>query len=209
MEAEVPPPQQDEAPPAEDGLSAYERERLETIRQNNRVLVDLGLGPAPGMAGPSSRSNRTVAPRRSKAEPTAPGRASSRLAAAKSPGVVAEEPDGTVTIGSDVKRAKEWMMDHHFSGGSDAGGLALEAARDPLADFRAGYMPESVEDLLEGEVAAYDAVLEAVRHAVLEPSQHGLGGLGPRRRRAHGAIPTEGCYGLLVAGARVYPEAGN
>ena len=31
----------------EHGLSAYERERLETLRNNNRVLVDLGLGPAP------------------------------------------------------------------------------------------------------------------------------------------------------------------
>ena len=130
----------------EHGLSIYERERLETIRSNNRVLVDLGLGPAPG-AAPCSR---IVAPRRSKREPSAPGRVSSRLAAAKTPEGVAEEAPN----GSEVERAKVWTKHHDFES---------EAAHDPLADFRAGYMPESVEDLLEGEIAAYDAVYEAVR----------------------------------------------
>ena len=67
----APPPAQDEH-----GLSAYELERLETIRNNNRVLVDLGLGPAPGAAPTSSTCSRTVAPCRSKREPTAPGRVS-------------------------------------------------------------------------------------------------------------------------------------
>ena len=151
----APPPAQDEH-----GLSAYELERLETIRNNNRVLVDLGLGPAPGAAPTSSTCSRTVAPRRSKREPAAPGRVSLRLAAAKTP-VAEEAPNG-----SDVERAKVWMKDHHFEseGGATGGIIALEeAAHDPLADFRAGYMPESVDDLLEGEVAAYDAVHEAVR----------------------------------------------
>lgn len=156
--AAVPPPAQDEH-----GLSAYERERLETIRNNNRVLVDLGLGPAPGAAPTSSTCSRTVAPRRSKREPTAPGRVSSRLAAAKAPEGVAEE----VPNGSDVERAKVWMKHHHFeSGGGAASGIITleeEAAHDPLVNFRAGYMPESVDDLLEGEVAAYEAVYEAVR----------------------------------------------
>ena len=141
-------------------LSAYERERLETIRNNNRVLVDLGLGPAPGAAPTSSTCSRTVAPRRSKREQAAPGRVSSRLAAAKTP-VAEEAPNG-----SDVDRAKVWIKDHHFeSEGGATGGIIApeEAAHDPLADFRAGYMPESVDDLLEGEVAAYDAVHEAVR----------------------------------------------
>ena len=143
------------------GLSAYERERLETIRNNNRVLFDLGLGPAPGAT--SSTCSRTVAPRRSKREPSgqAPGRVSSRLAAAKTPDVAEDAPNG-----SDVERAKVWMKHHHFeSEGGGAGGIIAveEATHDPLADFCAGYMPESVDDLLEGEVAAYEAVYEAVR----------------------------------------------
>ena len=150
----------------EHGLSAYERERLETIRNNNRVLVDLGLGPATGAAPTSSTYSRTVAPRRSKREPSAPGRVSSRLAAAKAPQGAAEE--AAKNRGHrEVERAKVWMKHHHFeSGGGATSGIIApeeEAAHDPLVNFRAGYMPESVDDLLEGEFAAYKAVYEAVR----------------------------------------------
>ena len=150
-------------------LSAYERERHENIRSNNRVLADLGLGPAPSVA-PSAASScsKLVAPRRSKHGPTVPGRVSSRLAAIKLSElyVVEEAPNGSDAVGGDVERAKDWMKHHHFSESKSSvtGATALEGtARDPLTDFRAGYMPKSVDDLLEGEVQAYEAVYEAVR----------------------------------------------
>ena len=96
-------------PPEEigdDGLSAYERERLANIARNNAKLDELGLldtaaqmRPAPKAAKPTSRG--LIAKRQKTRAPAAPPRRSGRVAnvaATHAGGIASEKMDGTVTL---------------------------------------------------------------------------------------------------------------
>jgi superfamily II DNA helicase RecQ len=127
-------------------LSAYERQRLETIAQNEQKLNELGLGAGTAALLPRTANVTTAKSARTKRvkEPQEPSRRSARIKLEEAPRVyVAEEEEGaTVKIG-----------------GADAATVQEEVARIDLDD-----LPIDTTMLLEEESRVYE-ILRSARNA--------------------------------------------
>lgn len=156
------------------GLSAYERQREENIRENNWRLRELGLlagedsarstgggssssssllGLAHGGSQPSitakKKRSRPAAPEGEQAKVTEPQRRSSR--------VRREQPAEVYVADEDAITGKVML------GGADAGGFAMADAK-AIDLTHPDELPITTDDLTEAERAVYE-VLRAARNA--------------------------------------------
>ena len=146
----------------EEKLSQYELDRLDNMRRNASVLADLGLGPG-GEARilPPPSANKPAKRKRDPSRrppPRDPERRSSRLEGRAAPDyyISGEDARGNVTLGGDdVERAKAWMRSRLFG---EAAGGSLMTPFDPMVHFRQGGMPTNPEQLIAGEMKAFNAL---------------------------------------------------
>lgn len=103
----------------DDGLSAYERQRLAKIARNNARLTSLGLGPGGPIAtriagGQNSKTpNAKHKSRRSHVIAEGTRRSSHRLKNVKAR---AKEVAGDPLVDVATEKAKRWMVEHSFDG---------------------------------------------------------------------------------------------